>query len=627
MKREVSGIKSLWRNISIVSALFVMIFTVMLSMNYVQYTKANPLNTPALNALKERLDAEPENQLLQQQIREFDLLARKVYFTGKEQVRIGVYILLAVSLILLVSLRFLYATYKNLPEKEIDRLDEWAIKTLSRKYVTYGGMGLLALALTVAFVSQHNMDDGNKKVAMDGSKKINVVASTTDSISEISEPEIETTVLVSSETAKTDTAVDIPETEKPEVAAVTKPQVTDSLKDTKSSDTTLAETPTPVSKVTHNGFRGNNGSATSAAKNVPTDFDLSAGKNILWKTAIPLQGYNSPVINSNKVFFTGADNDVRQLFCYDLTNGALLWTLKAENISGSPAKAPKTTDDTGLAASTVAANAKTVCAIFATGDLIAADHAGNRLWAKNLGIPDNHYGYASSLLMYNSLLIVQYDQNNGGKVFAFDAATGAEKWSKTREDKITWASPIIAQTDKRTELILMGTPNITSYNPANGEEYWKVKCLSGEVGSSPVHAGGIIFGASEYATLAAINSQDGTIIWENNDYLPEISSTAATSSCVFLATSYGTLVCRDAKTGEENKIHELNEPFYSSPMIVEGKLYLFDTSGNLYVFSADKECRLLNTVKTGEKTFATPAFTDGKMVVRSDNSIYCVAKI
>jgi outer membrane protein assembly factor BamB len=600
----------------------------MLSVNYIQYTKANPLNTPALNTLKERLDAEPENLLLQQQIREFDLLARKVYFTGKEQVRIGVYILLAASLILLVSLRFLYASYKNLPEKEIDRLDEWAIKTLSRKYVTYGGIGLLAMAITIAFVSQYNMDDGSKKIEMDGSKKINVVASTTDSASVESGNDTEpVTALVSSETEKPDTAVNIPETEKQDVTALTTPAVIDSVKETKPVEPTLVAETAPVSKVTHNGFRGNNGSATSSAKNVPTDFDLSAGKNILWKTNIPLHGYNSPVINSNKVFFTGADDNVRELFCYDLTSGALLWALKAENIPGSPAKAPKTTDDTGLAASTVAANAQIVCAIFATGDLIAADHSGNRLWAKNLGIPDNHYGYASSLLMYNNLLIVQYDQNNGGKVFALDAATGGERWSKTREDKITWASPIIAHTGNRTELILMGTPNITSYNPANGEEYWKVKCLSGEVGSSPVHAGGIIFGASEYATLAAINSQDGTIIWENNDYLPEISSTAATSSCVFLATSYGTLVCRDAKTGEENKIHELNEPFYSSPMIVEGKLYLFDTSGNLYVFSADKECRLLNTVKTGEKTFATPAFTDGKMVVRSDNSIYCVAKI
>jgi outer membrane protein assembly factor BamB len=151
--------------------------------------------------------------------------------------------------------------------------------------------------------------------------------------------------------------------------------------------------------------------------------------------------------------------------------------------------------------------------------------------------------------------------------------------------------------------------------------------MSGEVGSSPVHAGGVIFGASEYATLVAVDAKTGATLWENNDYLPETASAAATSSCVFIATTYGTLVCRDAKTGAENKVHELDNTFYSSPMIVEGKLYIFDTSGNLYIFTADKDCRLINTVKTGENTFATPAFTDGKMVVRSDTNIYCVAKL
>jgi outer membrane protein assembly factor BamB len=61
-------------------------------------------------------------------------------------------------------------------------------------------------------------------------------------------------------------------------------------------------------------------------------------------------------------------------------------------------------------------------------------------------------------------------------------------------------------------------------------------------------------------------------------------------------------------------------------MLVDGKLYVAGTDGKFYIFSTDKEFRLLQTVATGEKTFATPAFTDGKMVVRTNNSLYCVAK-
>ena len=73
------------------------------------------------------------------------------------------------------------------------------------------------------------------------------------------------------------------------------------------------------------------------------------------------------------------------------------------------------------------------------------------------------------------------------------------------------------------------------------------------------------------------------------------------------------------------KEHELNVEFYSSPMIVEGKLYLFSNDGKMHIFSTDNEFNLLSSFETGERTMATPAFTDGKIVVRTEKSIYCVA--
>ena len=60
-------------------------------------------------------------------------------------------------------------------------------------------------------------------------------------------------------------------------------------------------------------------------------------------------------------------------------------------------------------------------------------------------------------------------------------------------------------------------------------------------------------------------------------------------------------------------------------MIVEGKLYLFSNNGKLFIFSTDDAFTLINSFETGECTLATPAFTDGKIVVRTEESIYCVA--
>ena len=55
------------------------------------------------------------------------------------------------------------------------------------------------------------------------------------------------------------------------------------------------------------------------------------------------------------------------------------------------------------------------------------------------------------------------------------------------------------------------------------------------------------------------------------------------------------------------------------------EVYLASVEGKIYIFSANKEATLINTIDTGEHTFATPAFTDGKMIIRTNESIYCVA--
>jgi outer membrane protein assembly factor BamB len=257
--------------------------------------------------------------------------------------------------------------------------------------------------------------------------------------------------------------------------------------------------------------------------------------------------------------------------------------------------------------------------------VVCADIDGKQLWAKNLGVPVNPYGYASSPLIFGNTLIIQYDNQNTKKVMALDLANGNQRWAKDRAEKLpAWSSPILATVNNKAQLILVGNPGITSYNPNTGEQNWRVECLSGEPAPSAAYANGIVFGATEYATMTAINAADGSVLWKNDEILPEISSPVATKDFVFVATTYGVVASFDPQTGTLIKSMELTTEFSSSPMIVEGKIYLISTNGKAYIFSAKGEFTLLNSFETGEKTFATPAFTDGKMVVKTEKSIYCV---
>jgi outer membrane protein assembly factor BamB len=592
------------RNIAIVSAFFIVTFSIMLITNYFQVRGFNPLQAEVIETLKQINDENSGNTELQEQIRQLDLLARRAYFVSISHLKAGVYLLIGMLAVFIAAARYYFAAAKNVPEKEIDPIDEWAEKTKARKYVSWAAGGLAAAALLFALLSSPYLDS-LKNGQPQGEKTAMTEVENDDS-----------TLFSGEENSAVDGSAEVlaENAEKPqENVPVAAP------------DSTPTDEP-EVPKVTYNSFRGNNSSATTAAKNIPTTWDLNTNENIAWKADIARQGYNSPVINGNKVFITGADEQARELYCYDLNTGKLLWMIAADNISGSPSAAPETSHDTGLAASTVATNGKQVCAIFATGDLICADMEGKRLWAKNLGVPVNHYGYASSLLSFGGLLIVQYDNSNSPKLLALDMATGAERWSKARTDKITWSSPIITYIDRKPQLILMGNPSISSYDPSNGEKNWSVDFLSGEVASSPCGANGLVFGASEYASLIAVDATSGKKLWETNDYLPEVSSPVATKDYIYLATSYGVVACYDAKSGELKKSIETDTEFYSSPIIAEGKIYLFSNSGKAFVYLANSELTLVNSFETGQRTFATPAFTDSRMIVRSENQLYCVTK-
>ena len=585
--------RKLYRNIAIVTTVFMLALTVMLGVSYYQMQQVSPLETGVMETLKALNETNGENESLQQQIRELDLLSRKAYFVKEGQLKVGIYLLLGMALVLVVCLNLYYRETKNLPEKEFDPIDEWMAKSRARKYL--GWAAAVVALLVIGFVGVQQLDV----------KGLLARFSEEGALAEVQDEGENSEMSGEGLAEKVDTLG------------------TDSVKGETADSAEVDDM--PELKIASRAFRGNNASATSAARGIATSWNLSAKKNILWQSSIPKHGYNSPVITGRNVFITGADAKARELYCYDVWTGELKWTVKADGIAGSPSSMPKVNADTGLAASTVATNGEEVCAIFATGDVICADMEGKRLWAKNIGLPDNHYGYASSLLMYGNTLIIQYQNNSNAQILALNSKNGNTVWSKKANDKIAWSSPIIATLGGKSALVVMGNPAIAAYNLGNGSELWRVECMSGEVGSSPACAGGVVFGASEYAKCVAIDGATGETLWEASDYLPECSSLAATKDLVFCATSYGMVCAYDAKTGEVKKEHDLTTPFYSSPVVVDGKVYLFSNSGKVYIFSAST-FDLITSFETGEKTFATPAFTDGMMIVRTDKSLYCVKK-
>jgi len=574
MNSENKGNKTAFRykvakNTAAISGILFLLLGVLLIANYIQTSTRDPLNSQAFDKLMERLEDNPDDTQLKEEIRALDLLARKAYFTNKWQVRTGSYILFAFAVIFLISLKSLSSLKAHLPELEEKNNSDtlWQNKMLSKKYVVYSGLTIFIVALLAAVLTENNLeaDPSQKEVA-------------------VSEPA---------------------ETEEPKQEF----QFVD-LKEKREN---------------WPAFRGPEGLGIAYSTEVPVEWNGAEGKNIKWKTEIPLKGFNSPIIWGDKIFLSGADDNNLAVFCFSAEDGKLLWEHKLNDIPGSPNPRPKVMDYTGYAAPSLTTDGKNVYAIFGTGDIACIDFSGKRKWGKNLAVPVNHYGHSSSLILYDKTLIVQLDQNTDKHIIGLEAETGNQIYKTVRNTEISWASPILINTGERAEVVLSSNPDIVSYDPLTGKELWRFKCMSGEVGPSPAYADGVVYACNDYAKLAAIQlGETPKLLWESEDDLSEVASPVATKDIVVMAASYGTLSCLDSKTGESLWIYEADEGFYSSPMIVGDKIYVMEVSGRMNVLEAGKELKVISQNDLGEKASTIPAFYKNKIYIRGENNLYCI---
>jgi len=381
-------------------------------------------------------------------------------------------------------------------------------------------------------------------------------------------------------------------------------------------------------------FRGPGGAGVSAYTNIPTSWNGKTGENILWKSPVPMSGRNSPVVWKDRIFLTGADPNVRQVYCYDAKSGQLLW--KGDVPTVSAAAKLEIMEDTGYAACTAATDGRRIYAIFPTGDVAAFDFNGRRLWHKNLGVPDSSYGYASSLETYEKLVLVQYDQGDGtegkSKVIALDGVTGQVAWEAKRTLPNSWATPVVVQVEGKPQLITLADPNMVAYNPATGEEIWRAECLGGDLAPSPIYAGGLVMAIQPYSQLVAVKPTgqgDVTkthVAWKMEEGGPDICSPVSDGTYVYLLESADLLICCRVETGEKIYEQEIKGDFRASPSLVGDKLYVLDMKGMMRIFQAGLEFKELGKCELGEECFASPAFADGRIYIRGAANLYCIGQ-
>ena len=385
-------------------------------------------------------------------------------------------------------------------------------------------------------------------------------------------------------------------------------------------------------------FRGPGGAGISPYALAPTAWNAASGEGIVWKTSVGLPGNNSPVVCGKYVFLSGATEQRREVYCFDAAGGKLLWQRDVPGTPQSTVKPPEVQEDTGYAAPTTTTDGRRVFAMFANGDVVALDYGGSQVWARSLGIPENSYGHAASLTMYEDLLLIQFDQGGAkagkSRLMALNAQSGKTAWEVKRLVPNSWASPIVFDHEDRSQVVTCADPWVIAYNPADGTELWRAKCLTGDVGVSPVFAAGVVHVGNEYCEWSAIRA-DGSgdvtkthVLWTAEEGLPDTCSPLVTEKHVFLMPSWSTLTCYDVTSGKLLWEQDFEDgSFMSSPSEAGGRVYLFGTEGKAWVVEPGPTgCKTVGKGDLGEGCVTSPAFAEGRFYIRGKKHLFCIGE-
>lgn len=134
------------------------------------------------------------------------------------------------------------------------------------------------------------------------------------------------------------------------------------------------------------------------------------------------------------------------------------------------------------------------------------------------------------------------------------------------------------------------------------------------------NASGVAEGTNPPTTWDVEKTQN--ILWKTN--IP--ATPIIYGDLFYVLADNGVFSSYDAKTGELIYQQRLPSSFSASPVAADGRLYLASEDGDVFVVKAGRQYELLSKNTMGQPLMATPALTQGMLIVRAENVIYAIGE-
>jgi outer membrane protein assembly factor BamB len=394
-------------------------------------------------------------------------------------------------------------------------------------------------------------------------------------------------------------------------------------------------------------FRGPGGLGISEEKGLPVEW--SSQKNIAWRTRLPGPGTSSPVTAGNRIFLTcytgyavkadkpGNMEDLRRhLLCLARDGGAVLWT--KEFMPALPEhKYHGEGSYHGYSSSTPATDGERLYVFFGKSGVFCFDLDGKELWHADVGKGTSGWGSAASPVLYKDLVIVNASVESG-TLLALDRKTGKEVWH-TGHINSAWNTPLLVPLPSGgPELVISIQDWLLGLDPDTGKELWRAEGVHRYCVPSVVAHDGVVYAiGGGHTSLAVRAGGRGDVtkthtVWRLSKG-SNVSSPIYHDGHLYWASDGGeTVYCQDAATGKvvyEKSLDPASGLIYASALLADGNLYYVSQRKGTYVVAAKPEFALVahNVFDDdGSRTNGSPAVSDGQLLLRTDQYLYCVGK-
>ena len=401
-------------------------------------------------------------------------------------------------------------------------------------------------------------------------------------------------------------------------------------------------------------FRGPNGSGVSTAKKIPLTWDDQS--HLQWQIPLAGPGSSSPILVGDRLlltYYTGYGTPttnsnpaalVRHLLCVSQKDGSTLWdrTIPAE---AGEDRYGGFLRDHGYATSTPVADAENVYVFCGKSGVIAFTHDGKELWKTSVGTGSarNGWGSGSSPVLFGDFVIVNAGAESQALI-ALNKQTGTQVWKSDAPNLHgSWSTPVLVDvpasgtTPARTELVISAPHEIWGFNPTNGDFQWFAEAVADDtICGSLVARDGIVYavgGRTASAVAVRAGGKDDVskthTVWKAAlaSYVP---SPVLAGDRIFNVNERGIIGCLNAASGDKIFQQRLEDAggVYASPVFADGHLFVVTRRNGTFVLSGNGNGEVIAQNKfTDDTDFnASPAITEGRLFLRSNQALYCIGE-